>query len=80
MEDPYHADLTIYEVTTFLSKLSFHHIYKKSSHHIYIHPDYDGLLVIPTKHGRYVKGAYIKKIREILLEIKDMNKEEIKSE
>ena len=69
MEDPYHADLTIDEIKTFLIRRGFNHRNRGSSHNIFTHPQYDGIITIPTKHGRHVKGAYIKTIREALIEL-----------
>ena len=72
MEDPYHADLDFKEVKTFLEKLGFEYRKHKrngTSHNIFIHPNYKGILNIPTKHGRHVKGVYIKMIREALIEM-----------
>ena len=72
MEDPYHADLDFDEVKTFLERMGFELRKRKNngtSHNIFTHPDYEGILTIPTKHGRHVKGAYIKMIREALIEL-----------
>lgn len=69
MEDPIHADLDIDEIKNFLKKLGFEHRIKGTSHNIFTHQDYPGIIVVPTKHGRHVKGVYIKKIREAIIEI-----------
>lgn len=69
MEDPIHADLTIDEVKKLLSRYGFEHRNKGTSHNIFTHPKYNGIITIPTKHGRHVKGAYIKMVREALIEL-----------
>ena len=69
MDDPYHADLDFVEIKNFLEKVGFTYRNKGTSHNVFTHPSYQGILVIPTKHGRHVKGAYIKMIREALIEL-----------
>lgn len=69
MEDPYHADLDFDEIKSFLKKIGFTYRNSGSSHNVFTHPSYHGILVIPTKHGRHVKGAYIKMIREALIDL-----------
>lgn len=69
MEDPLHADMDINEIINFLKRMGFTHRNNGTSHNIFTHPAYEGILTIPTKHGRQVKGIYIKSIREALIDI-----------
>lgn len=69
MEDPIHADLTIDEVKTILSRYGFVHKVKGTSHNKFTHSESPYILIIPTKHGRKVPGEYIKMIRQVLIEL-----------
>lgn len=69
MKNPYITDLTISEVKTFLERQGFSEQSITGSHHIFIHPDLDYPMCIPTVNGRTIKPAYIKSIRDSLINL-----------